>query len=191
MPVAGDPGVADSGNDSQDAARVKGNPAMNAPDPQPPQSAAKTASSEFTIEIDQIEDYAFRVRFDKDQFAPLSMDEPPPLGKDSGPNASRILAAAVGNCLSASLLFCARKGRMEIGPIHTRVRAQLTRNERGRWRVARIQAEIDPRIPPAERENAMRCLDLFEDYCVVTASVRQGIPVEVSVKGLDQLRVSS
>jgi uncharacterized OsmC-like protein len=147
-------------------------------------------TSEFTIEIEQTEDYAFRVRFDKPQFAPLAMDEPAPLGKDSGPNASRILAAAVGNCLSASLLFCARKGRMEIGPIHTRVRAQLARNERGRWRVVKLQVEIDPQIPEAEKQNALRCLDLFGDYCVVTESVRRGIPVEVSVKGFEELNLS-
>jgi len=50
----------------------------------------------FRISMDSIQDYRFRVRFDKEQYAELQMDEPPPLGGDSAPNASRILAAAVG-----------------------------------------------------------------------------------------------
>ncbi|HVB33779.1 MAG TPA: OsmC family protein [Patescibacteria group bacterium] len=163
---------------------------MNREPSHPPPSKTTAASSEFTIEIEQIEDYAFQVRFDKEQFPPLALDEPAPLGKNSGPDASMILAAAVGNCLSASLLFCARKGRMEIGLIRTRVRAHLARNERGRWRVEKIYAEIDPHIPETEKRKALRCLDLFEDYCVVTESVRRGIPVEVSVIGLEELRSS-
>lgn len=164
---------------------------MSAKESEPSSTPKAIVSSEFTLEVEQTEDYAFRVRFDKEQFAPLLLDEPVPLGKESGPNASRILAAAVGNCLSASLLFCARKGRIGIGPIRTQVRAQLAKNERGRLRVVGLHVEIDPRIPEAEKQNALRCLDLFEDYCVVTQSVRQGIPVEVSVKGLEELRISS
>lgn len=161
-----------------------------------PQDSAKPSRKseppffEFTIEIEQVEDYAFRVRFDKEQFAPLEMDEPAPLGRDTGPNASRVLAAAIGNCLSASLLFCARKGRIEIGPIQTKMTVRTGRNERGRLRIAGVRAEIDPRVPEPAREKALRCLDLFEDYCVVTQSIRQGIPVEVKVTGLEDLRIS-
>jgi uncharacterized OsmC-like protein len=141
--------------------------------------------SEFTVTMEQIQDYEFRVRFDKPGQADLRLDEPPPLGKDAGPSAARIMAAAIGNCLSASLLFCARKGRVKVGRIEARIKAQIARNETGRLRIAGVEVEIDPRIAESERQKALRCLDLFEDYCVVTQSVRQGIPVKVTVKGFE------
>ncbi len=50
--------------------------------------------SGFTVAVDQVEDYEFRVKFDREQFPELRMDEPPPLGADRGPNASRVLASA-------------------------------------------------------------------------------------------------
>lgn len=138
---------------------------------------------EFTISMRQVEDFQFEVRFDKEQHAPLRMDEPEPLGHDAGPNAARVLAAAIGNCLTASLLFCTRKARVELGPMETRVHVRIGRNERGRLRVAGVEVEIDPHFPPGEAEKAARCLELFEDFCVVTESVRKGIPVAVRVKG--------
>jgi uncharacterized OsmC-like protein len=164
--------------------------AMNPQNPDASSPKTEPPSYEFTIEMDQVEDYAFRVRFDKEQFSPLDMDEPVPLGKESAPNASRVLAAAIGNCLSASLLFCARKGRVEIGPIHAKIAVRTARNERKRLRIVGVSVEIDPRVAEPDRQQALRCLDLFEDYCVVTQSIRQGIPVEVSVKGLEDLRVT-
>jgi uncharacterized OsmC-like protein len=142
-------------------------------------------SSTFAITVDQIEDYEFRVRFDEERFSELLMDEPPPLGSGRGPSASRVLAAAIGNCLSASLLFCARKARVGLGKIHTEVEVEIVRNEAGRLRVGRVRVSIDPQWPEGEREKARRCLGLFEDFCTVTQSVRQGIPVEVRVEGLD------
>jgi uncharacterized OsmC-like protein len=164
---------------------------MNPQNPETSSSKTEQPSYEFTIEMEQMEDYAFRVRFDNEQFPPLLMDEPAPLGKDSGPNASRVLAAAIGNCLSASLLFCARKGRVEIGPIRTKITVRTARNERKRLRIAGVRVEIDPHVAEPDRQQALRCLDLFEDYCVVTQSIRQGIPVEVKVKGLEDLRISA
>lgn len=136
---------------------------------------------EFQITLEQTQDYEFKVKFDKPQFADLALDEPAPLGRDSAPNAARILAAAIGNCLSASLLFCARKSKVELGPIRTSVRAEIVRNERGRLRIGKVAVEIDPGLSGEAMARAARCLDLFEDYCVVTQSVRQGIDVDVSV----------
>jgi uncharacterized OsmC-like protein len=42
---------------------------------------------------------------------------------------------------------------------------------------------IDPAIAEPDKQKALRCMDLFEDYCLVTQSVPQGIEVDVSVEG--------
>ena len=66
-----------------------------------PATNHESEAAQFSITMDQIEDYHFRVTFDKDQYPDLLTDEPAPIGRDSAPNASRLLAAAVGNCLCA------------------------------------------------------------------------------------------
>src|SRR5260370_42436406 len=116
--------------------------------------------SEFTIGVDQVDDFEFRVRFDKPNHVDLVMDEPAPLGKDAGPTATRVLAAAIGNCLSASLLFCARKSRVGIGPIHTRVTTRISRNENGRLRISGIDVKVDPGVRDPEEQKSLRCLEL-------------------------------
>ena len=141
--------------------------------------------SEFAIRIEQVKDFEFRVVFDNPNFAQLKVDEPAPLGTDTGPNAARLLAAAIGNCLTASLLFCARKARIPLEHMRTEVRAEIQRNDRGRLRVGAVHVDIDPGIVDEDHQKALRCLDLFEDYCMVTESVRAGIPVEVTVRGLE------
>ncbi len=134
----------------------------------------------FTISMEQLQDFEFKVKFDWDGVADLLLDEPVPLGKSTGPNASRLLGAAVGNCLTASLLFCLRKSRVETTGMKTRVTGTMTRNEKGRLRVGGFEVRIavegleDP-------SRAKRCLGLFEDFCVLTASVKQGVPVSVEV----------
>jgi uncharacterized OsmC-like protein len=145
-------------------------------------SASAQVVSEFEITLEQLDNYEFRVRFDKEHHPELMLDEPAPLGGDRAPNAARLLAAAIGNCLSASLLFCAGKSRVPLGPVRTRVRATVARNERGRLRIAGVQVEIDPQFAAGGADKAARCLEVFEDYCLVTQSVRKGIPIEVTVK---------
>ena len=124
--------------------------------------------SQFSIVLDNVRDYEFRVKFDKQQYESLLMDEPAPLGGDSAPNASRFVAAAVGNCLSASFLFCLRKSRVNIQGIHTEVKLHQIRNEEGKVRIGKIEVEISPDIKDPDPRKVERCLGLFEDYCIVT-----------------------
>lgn len=126
--------------------------------------------------------YRFLVAFDQDGVPPLLMDEPEPLGEGAGPSAARVLAAAVGNCLSASALYCLRRARIDVRGMHTTVDASIERNEAGRLRVTGVQVRIEPVVEASQRARMGRCLELFEDFCVVTQSVRQGIDVDVAVE---------
>ena len=139
-------------------------------------------SVHFSVELEQRGGYEFVVRFDRPKGAELVLDEPPPLGAEHGPNAARLVAAAVANCLSASLVFCVRgKFKQNIGPIRAMATGTLERNEKGRARIA----ALDVVLSLAEKKEGIphldRCLQQFEDFCVVTESVRRGIPVSVKV----------
>jgi uncharacterized OsmC-like protein len=126
--------------------------------------------------------YQFLVDFQHEGVAALLLDEPEPLGEGRGPNAARMLAAAVGNCLSASALFCMRKARVDVRGMRTTVHASLVRTGRGRLRVGAIRVQINPEVASADLDRIGRCLELFEDYCVVTQSVRDGLNVAVEVQ---------
>lgn len=135
--------------------------------------------AEFTITLERVRDYEFTVRFEGLD-DPVTVDEPAPLGRDGGPSASRLLAASVGHCLSASLLFCLQKARVPVTGLRASVRTELRRNEQGRLRIGglTVTLELGSGTAPGSLD---RCLSLFEDYCTVTDSVRHGIPVAVTV----------
>jgi hypothetical protein len=44
---------------------------------------------------------------------------------------------------------------------------------------------IDPGQHGSEAAHLQRCLSVFEDYCIVTQSVRSGVDVQVVVKQHD------
>lgn len=126
--------------------------------------------------------YQFTVDFGREGVSDLVVDEPPPLGDGIGPNASRMLAAAVGNCLGASLLFCLRKAHLDPQHLQVHVTGSVVRNDQGRFRIPDLGVRLDLELPPDQRQRAKRCLEIFEDFCLVTQSVRAGIDVSVNVE---------
>jgi uncharacterized OsmC-like protein len=137
--------------------------------------------SEFALQIERVDGYEFRVKFDRESFAEITLDEPPPLGKDAGPNPARLLAAAVGNCLAASLTFCLQRSRTPVEGLRAEVKAKLVRNEQKRLRVGSIEVVLRPKLAGGA-EALEKCLGTFEDFCVVTQSVREGFPIAVKVE---------
>jgi uncharacterized OsmC-like protein len=129
-----------------------------------------------------IQGYKFKVEFDSEGIADLIVDEPKPMGENSGPNPTRLLSAAVGNCLNSSLLFCLSKARINVKNLETTVKATQERNEEGLLRIRKLEVEMYLDVDEQDRTRITRCLDIFENYCTVTQSVRKGIEVTVNVK---------
>ena len=114
------------------------------------------------------------------------MDEPPPLGELKGPNAARVLAASVLNCLSASLIFCLSKSKIPIKNMKGEAEPIVERNKEGYWRVTRVNVSLSPELEGnLDQTRVKRCLDVFENYCVVTGAVRNGLTVDVRVNAPD------
>ncbi len=124
--------------------------------------------------------YKFNVTFD-DLPDTYHSDEPKPLGGSEAPGASELLSMAVGHCLSSSLLFCMDKSRTPLKHVDTDVEAHLARNPEGRWRVDSIKVVLKVEPSDAAPEKLERCKGIFEQFCIVTESVRKGIPVDVEV----------
>lgn len=143
---------------------------------------------QFDLTLRLGEGFKFDTEFDGEKMSNLMFDEPEPIGDDEGPNAARVLGAAVGNCLSASLLFCLRKARVEVEGMETQVRGTITRNEKGRFRVESIAVKLLTEIPPEQQGRVDRCLGVFEDFCIVSGSVRKGIEIDVEVDVLNPAR---
>jgi uncharacterized OsmC-like protein len=106
-----------------------------------------------------------------------------------GPNPSRMLALGVLGCLSASFIFCLKKRNFNVDDFKSEAEVTIARNEKGFWRVKKIDVNIEPKIEdPEALKRAKQCLketkdgvSFFEQYCIVTQSVRTGVEVNVNL----------
>jgi organic hydroperoxide reductase OsmC/OhrA len=135
----------------------------------------------FRIALDWQGGYEFTVDFAQPGVPALTTDEPVPLGEGAGPNPARLLAAAVGNCMSASLRFCLARAKIELLDLKTTVDGTIVRNEHGRLRIGSLQVHLQPTVDPDDIERMRGCFEGFEDFCIVGQSVRQGIEIGVEV----------
>jgi organic hydroperoxide reductase OsmC/OhrA len=133
-----------------------------------------------TVTLLHKENYRFEVDFGE-AFEGYLSDELPPLGKGEGAAPPHVLAAAVGNCLSASLLFVLQRNQLDAGGIETKVTCHIDRNENRRFRVKRIDVSIRLGKAGSNIEGIQQVIDSFEDVGTVSQSIKNGIPLDVSV----------
>ena len=60
--------------------------------------------------------------------------------------------------------------------------SQVYNSQNKRLRVGGLEVRLIVADELANAERFNHCKDLFEDFCIVSASIRQGIPIAVSVE---------
>jgi len=150
---------------------------------QPIERWAMAADATIAIaHVQLVDGYRFTASFpDVAGAAAITLDEAPPLGTGAGPTPAALLAAAVGGCLSASLTLCLNKAHLDPDAVNAHVTARISRNDAGRLRIEGIDVELTPCFAGAAEGRFERCKSLYEDFCIVTESLRKGIPVNVHV----------
>jgi uncharacterized OsmC-like protein len=134
------------------------------------------------VEVDQVDRYRFEVSYPGVRLPPWVVDEPAPVGTGAGPDPALALAGAVGHCLGSTLFNTLERSRVRATPIRTTMTVTFGRNAAGRKRVVGLEAKIEcAPLDEADRERFDRCVAIFEDYCTVTGSVREGIRVRTQV----------
>lgn len=132
------------------------------------------------VSLVQQQDYRFDIQFGG-SIPVLTGDEPAPLGSGLGPSPVQLLSAAVGNCLSDSLLFALRKFKQAPEPLRCDITSQVGRNPEGRLRVLAMTARMTLGVPAASLQHLDRVVEQFEAFCTVTQSVGQGIPITIEI----------
>lgn len=111
---------------------------------------------------------------------PFRSDEPDPVGDAAAPATPALLGAAIGHCLSASLLEALRHAHVDVRACETEVSSVVEPNAQGLPRIDHVEVVIRPSLG-APSPRTRRCEEVFERHCTVTSSVRAGVDVRVRV----------
>jgi len=141
-------------------------------------------NDQVSVTITRQDKYRFLVDFGSGM--PTSVaDEPAPLGDGTGPSPSHLLAAAVANCLAASLLFAHGKFKEDPGRLTATAVCRVGRNDKNRLRVVGIDVTLTLGVAPETLGHLDRALAQFEEFCTVSQSVKAGIPFTAAVVAPD------
>ncbi|MDX1797298.1 MAG: OsmC family protein [Candidatus Lokiarchaeia archaeon] len=133
--------------------------------------------SEVSISLD--EEMIFKCDLGQIKMKDLFIDEQHKKSKEKiGPNPSKLLALSILGCMSASFVFCLQKKDFSLSDFKGKAFITSKRNEKGLWRIKQIKLELHPKIDtPKMRERADQCQKFFEQFCIISESLKEGIEI--------------
>lgn len=100
-----------------------------------------------------------------------------------GPSPVKLLALSVLACLSACFEFCLQKKGFTLSDLDGIAEVTFTRKDKEIWRIKKIDIELLPKIDnPEMHKSVAQCKRLFEQYCIISESLRKGMEINVNLK---------
>jgi len=118
-------------------------------------------------------------------FKDFNVDEPASFhGTDLGPSAVEYLLIGIGGCLGTTFIYCLQKNNIELETFEVVVDGTLSHTgPKMLLRLAKV--DVNLKFTPKEvnsDEEINRCMKEFTEYCVVTNSIANGLPINVNCK---------
>ncbi|MFX0139609.1 MAG: OsmC family protein, partial [Candidatus Hodarchaeota archaeon] len=113
----------------------------------------------------------------------IYIDERQRKGTDKlGTSPVKLLALSVLGCLAASFEFCLEKRDFSLNGLDGTAEVTISRNDKGFWRVKKINIDLNPMVDDIKmHKRADQCKKFFEQYCIISESLRKGFEVNVNL----------
>lgn len=120
-------------------------------------------------------------------FNKITVDEPKQFhGDDRGPSSLEFLCVGIGGCMGTSLVYCLKRFKATFSELQVNAAAEIHHVPPNRMlRVTALHVDFRITPDPATQDNIdniNECYEHFAKYCVVTQSVKQGIPFDIKLK---------
>ena len=117
------------------------------------------------------------------QFNNFNVDEPTLFhGTDLGPSSVEYLLIGIGGCLGTSFIYCLQKRNIKMKNVEIVVDGKLSHvGPKLVLRLTKVDAEI--KFKPEENassEEINLCIKNFREYCIVSNSIADGLPIHVN-----------
>jgi putative redox protein len=117
-------------------------------------------------------------------FDGIHLDEPESFhGTDIGPSPVEYFLIGIGGCLGSTFTYCLQKQEVEIDALEVVVDGQLKHvGPNMSLKLVNIEAEILFTAKDGKLSGKIeQCIKTFRDYCIVSNSITQGVPLDVKV----------
>ncbi|MFX1388862.1 MAG: OsmC family protein [Promethearchaeota archaeon] len=100
-----------------------------------------------------------------------------------GPSPTKLLALSVLGCLAASFAFCIQKKNLFLSNLDGIATVTIARNNEGFWRIKKIDTKLIVKTnDPIIKKRINQCKKFFEQYCIISESIRKGIDLDVIIE---------
>ena len=118
-------------------------------------------------------------------FKDFDVDEPVSFhGTDLGPSAVEYLLIGIGGCLGTTFIYCLQKKNLELETFEVVVEGTLSHTG-PKMLLRLVNVDVYLKSTPKEVKSDVelnRCMKEFKEYCVVTNSIANGLPINVNCK---------